>query len=339
MGIDMNSESNERDEDAGIERLLREVGRRDAPAPDVQADIRRAVHQEWRSIVERRTRRKRWVGVAMAASLAVVGLSVALIFSQTSAPVVQPMVVASIAKVHSDTHASVVQVSADGSLWRDVRAGEQLMSGAHLRTDATTRAALDFGNSLSMRIDSGSRLTLIAVDQVVLERGRVYVDAPIAQHVPLTLQTRFGAIDHLGTQYQAQLTDDQLTVSVREGRVAIAAQSGSVQVAANERTAISANGEVERLAIAAHDPIWRWVLQVAPPFDIDNAALADFLTWVARETGRSLNYATPDVQRLSQQLRLRGSIENLNPDQALTAVLATTDFHLTADDSSIAVRK
>lgn len=339
MRRDMNSESNEREEDAGIEQLLREVGRRDAPSADVEAVVRRAVHGEWRAIIDQRKRRKRWVGIAMAASLAIVGLSIALISSQTSAPVVQPAVVASIAKVYSDTHASMVQASADGSLWRDVRAGEQLMSGAQLRTDASTRAALDFGNGLSMRVDNGSLVTLTAVDQAVLERGRVYVDAPIAQRAPLTLQTRFGAIDHLGTQYQAQLTDDQLTVSVREGRVAIVATSDEIQVAANERLALSANGRVERQAIAAHDASWQWVLQVAPPFNIDNAALADFLSWVARETGRTLAYATPDVQRLSQQLLLRGSIENLSPDQALAAVLATTDFRFSADDSSIVVRK
>lgn len=339
MNTDFNSDANAPNEDLGIEQLLREVGRRDAPAAEVEAAVRRAVHREWRAVVEQRARRKRWVAYSMAAGVAAVLLSAVLLFRQSAAPVTQPALVASVVRVHSDTHAGVVQVSTDGSLWRDVRAGELLKSGAQLRTDAATRAALDFGNGLSVRIDSGSLLTLASADRAELARGRIYVDAPPARHVPLTVQTKFGAIEHLGTQYQASVTGESLVVSVREGRVAVAASNDKLQVAANESVALSGDGVVTRQSIAPTDASWQWTARIAPAFDIENATLADFLAWVARETGRKLTYATGDVRRQSEALTLRGSIAGLDPDQALAAVLATTEFKFTTDGVSISVQE
>lgn len=338
MNTDLNSDLNSSRDDAGIEQLLREVGRRDAPSADVEAAVRRAVHGEWRVMIEQRARRKRWVGYSMAAGVAAVLLSAVLLFRQSAAPIAQPVLVASIVRVHSDNSSGVVQVSTDGSLWRDVRAGELLKSGAQLRTDAATRAAVDFGNGLSMRIDSGSLLTLASADRAELARGRIYVDAPTTLHVPLTVQTQFGAIEHLGTQYQAGVTGERLVVSVREGRVAVAASNDVLHVAAHEHVALAVNGAVTRQTLAPNDASWQWVTQVAPAFDIENATLADFLAWVARETGRTVRYASPQAREEAQRLILRGSVSGLNPDQALDAVLATTRFLHDSGAASIEIR-
>lgn len=339
MNTDFNSSSNSTNDDAGIEQLLREVGPRDMPSADVEAAVRRAVHGEWRDMIDQRARRKRWVGYGMAAGVAAVLLSAALLFRQTAAPIAQPALVAAIVRVHDETNAGVVQASTDGSLWRDVRAGELLKSGTQLRTDAATRAALDFGNGLSMRIDSGSLLTLASAERAELVRGRLYIDAPPNRHAPLTVQTRFGAIEHLGTQYQAGVTDETLVISVREGRVALAAGGNSLQVDAQESIELAVGGAVTRQSIAPNDADWQWVTQVAPAFDIENATLADFLAWVARETGRKLTYATDEVRRQSEALTLRGSIAGLDPNEALAAVLATTEFKFTADGAGISVYK
>ena len=338
MNTDFNSSANSPNDDVGIEQLLREVGPRDAPSADVEAAVRRAVHGEWRNMIDQRARRKRWVGYGMAAGVAAVLLSAALLFRQSPAPIAQPALVAAVVRVYSQTNAGVVQASTDGSLWRDVRAGELLKSGAQLRTDAATRAALDFGNGLSMRVDSGSLLTLASADRAELARGRIYIDAPPAHHVPLTVQTKFGEIQHLGTQYQAGVADETLVISVREGRVALAAGRDTLQVDAQESIELVVGGAVTRQSIAPNDPNWRWVALVAPAFDIENVTLADFLAWVARETGRTVRYASPQAREEAQRLILRGSVRGLNPDQALDAVLATTRFLHDSGAASIEIR-
>ncbi|HEY5810959.1 MAG TPA: hypothetical protein VIT67_23510, partial [Povalibacter sp.] len=69
-----------------------------------------------------------------------------------------------------------------------------------------------------------------------------------------------------------------------------------------------------------------WATNIAPVFDIERQPLSEFLEWVARETGKQLVYATPEVRARAEQLILRGSVSNLPPEQAFAAVLATTPF-------------
>jgi len=326
------------DDDAGIEALLREVGHRDEPSAEVQAEVRQAVHAEWRTIVAQRTRHKHVVAYSMAAGLAAAVVGATLVFQQVSEPAQQSIAVASIARVVGESPTSVVQVSTDGSLWRDVRAGETLMSGAQLRTDASTRVALSVNGGLSLRLDGGSLLHLQSPDRAVLEHGRIYVDAPIGEHVPLNVQTRFGAIEHLGTQYQAQLLSNSLLVSVREGLVSIAAKHDTLQVAANESLALSERGAVMRQAVTSHDAAWQWAVQLAPAYDIENRSLASMLEWVARETGRTVRYASPDVRARAERLILRGSVSGLSPEQALDAVIATTNLTAHTNAQTIEIR-
>lgn len=66
--------------------------------------------------------------------------------------------------------------------------------------------------------------------------------------------------------------------------------------------------------------------EVAPAFVIENASLASFLRWIARETGRALVYQSPSVQTAAASIVLHGSIEGLTRDVALTAVLEKTSL-------------
>src|SRR5215510_7474239 len=93
-----------------------------------------------------------------------------------------------------------------GPSWRDVALGESLVAGVWLRTDASTSVALRLNNNISVRIDRGSLFQLAAIDRAEIERGRIYVDAPPGPSHPLVVHTRFGAVEHLGTQYQVQTT-------------------------------------------------------------------------------------------------------------------------------------
>jgi ferric-dicitrate binding protein FerR (iron transport regulator) len=261
----------------------------------------------------------------IAASIAVVfGGPLLLRYSAVAPSDSTPL--ASIVKVQSATSIGKVQVSTSGATWRDAITGELLKAGTEVRTDSITRVALDFGNGQSVRVDVGSQLKILAANQANLMRGGLYVDASNRDAAPLIVQTAFGAVKHLGTQYQVRLASDRMTISVREGRVAVAGKYGNTQIAANESVIYNNQGEIGRTSITSGDLGWQWAVQTAPSFAIDNRSLASFLKWAARETGRSLTYATPAARLQAEQLILRGSIDNLSPDQALRAVLATTQF-------------
>ena len=75
---------------------------------------------------------------------------------------------------------------------------------------------------------------------------------------------------------------------------------------------------------------------VSPTFSIDRQPLSQFLDWVARKTGRRIEYSSPQTRDRAEHLILRGSVGTLAPEDALSAVLATTP--LTARISSSTIR-
>jgi ferric-dicitrate binding protein FerR (iron transport regulator) len=265
--------------------------------------------------------------LAIAATVLTVFAGVMLIARFSTTKAVHAVFVASIAKLQGSALAGGVQVSTTkGNTWRDAIEGERLNADMLLRTDAATSIALEFVSGLSVRMDRSSLLQLSAANRTVLERGRVYVDADSPERAPFVIETRFGALEHVGTQYQASVTTEKLTVSVREGRIAISRERVKTGAIAGERVEIGAAGELNRTEVSPQDPEWQWAIQAAPTFEIDNRSLASFLDWVARETGRTVRYARPEIRMQAEKLLLRGSIANLTPEQALNAVMATTEF-------------
>lgn len=320
-------------DDAAIDQLLREVGARDLPAAGVMNEVRQAVHGEWRAMVEQRKRRNRFIAYGVAASVAAVALAVAIGLRFTAA---LPHPVALVARVEG-----VLQVDQAGSGdWRAVKAGEQVATGDTIRTDEGTRAALDFGNGVSVRIDAGSLVSLAAADRVVLDHGGLYVDADPRSGVqhPLVIETAYGSVRHLGTQYQVRTARSSIEVGIREGRVEVTSAAGTDAGAAGEQLIIPSEGPITRTTISPQDARWQWATQIAPGFDIDHQPLAGFLDWISRETGRQLVYATPDVEARAQQLILRGSVSDLAPEQALAAVLVTTPFALAETATTIQIQ-
>jgi len=310
-------EQGSRDE-AGIEALLREVGARDEPAPEAMLEVRAAVHAEWLSVVRERRRRRLKAAWGMAASLllATAGGTYALRYMTTA----DHTPVAAITRIDGSLLAA-------GDASRPLTPGQSVTVGESIRTDEHSRAALRLGG-LSLRMDRGTRLRIAQGDLVVLDSGALYVDSPpAAAHTPLTVRTLAGSVRHLGTQYQVRTQEQSVEVSVREGRVSIDNASGTSKGSAGERIRVTRGGIVTRSEISPQDPEWAWAAETAPPFDIDGQPLAAFLTWVARETGRTLVYASPAAQAAANDVRMRGSIAGLDLETALSTVLATTQLH------------
>jgi ferric-dicitrate binding protein FerR (iron transport regulator) len=311
------------DDDAEIEALLREVGAGDPIPFDATQEIRRAVHDEWRSIVAQRKQRRRVVSFGIAASFALVVL-VASWVVRLSVPSAELPV--SIAYVDG-----AGQLQFDSQAPRTIQVGDEFPIGSVVMTDAATRVALDYGAGVSLRIDRGSKIQRTASNRFRLTEGALYVDADPgakngAKDHELVVETAAGEVRHLGTQYLVRQSNGIVEVSIREGRVEIVNPKRSALASAGERVRINADGELERQAISAQDPQWDWAERTTPPFVIDDRTLADFLEWVARETGRQVIYASPEAQTTARSLKLRGSIEGLDPETALSAVLSTTEF-------------
>jgi ferric-dicitrate binding protein FerR (iron transport regulator) len=325
--------------DEGISELLREVGARDLPPVDAVNDVRRAVYEEWQAIVTQRRRRDRRMVFALAAGLAAVAVAIGVSMRITPQPAAA---VAEVARVDG-----ALQIAVDeGDEWHTVDAGTTLTRGALLRTDQGTRAALDFGRGLSVRIDAGSLVEIKSADRITLDGGAVYVDAdPRLLRDPqsvttaaLVVDTGYGQIHHVGTQYEVRVVRNAIQVSIREGRIEFDNADHHDGGAAGEQLLIAQEGTILRSTVSPQDSRWQWASGIAPVFDIERQPLSQFLDWVARETGKQIEYSTPDVRTRAEQLILRGSVNNLAPEQALAAVLATTPFSQSQTASTIRIQ-
>ena len=317
-------------DESGIEELLRHVGARDEPAADVMHEVEAAVHAEWQSMLQARRARRRYIAVGIAAS-ALLAVALAIFGVRYLAPA--PVEVAHITRV--DGH---LLVREESQAARELAVAQSVSTGETIQTDDRSRAALEFGDALSLRLDHDTIVRVASADEVVLTAGAVYVDSRADNPQELTVRTDAGSVRHIGTQYQVRTHADEMVVSVREGRVMIANAAGTSSGVAGEKIRVTPRGQIERSSVAAHDPAWQWAAHAAPLFDINEHTLAAFLDWVSRETGRKVVYASEAAQSTAGDVKLRGSIAGLDPETALGAVLSTTQLRRYAtEDESIGI--
>ena len=298
--------------------LLAATGTRQAPSDAQRREVLAAVGAEWRAQVDARQRRRRFTGWAAAAAVAVVAVSAWWVRPMLS-PAAEPF--ARVARVEGTLEYR------QGGSWKHAAAGARIAARSALRTGQAGRAAIEFDNGVTLRLDHGTRLAFAAPAEAALEAGAVYVDAgadDASGARAFALQTRFGEVRHLGTQYEARLDDGALRVAVREGRVGIG-PAAAQQVAAGEQLLFTDSG-VERSAVSPYDEQWAWIGKVTPPFAIEGRTVEEFLAWAARETGREVSYVSPAAAQRARDVVLRGSVSGLVPEQAVKAVLSTTSL-------------
>ena len=319
------------DDDTDLARVLKAAGGRVAPADDVKASVRAAVHAEWRATVANRGPRRVWLALAASAVLAAVVLWVTRPF--LSAP---GDVVANVSRTIGNVESS------DGSWgrWHAVVTDAQVRAGENLMTGSRGRVALQLPSGVSLRLDHDTRITFIDAGRVQVRAGAVYVDAGTVPSPSrsLRLNTPAGVVWHVGTQYETRIVDGGTRISVREGRVDLVLSKGSPQSArVGEELVVSAAGNVARRSLSPSDPQWQWAAEAAPSFDIDGRPVSEFLTWVGREVGREIVFATAESEAEAQRAVLSGSVKGLAPAEALAAVLPTTSLRSTERDGKIQI--
>jgi ferric-dicitrate binding protein FerR (iron transport regulator) len=321
------------DDEQALGRILGEAGARASAPADVRDSVRAAVHAEWQTVVaSRKPRPRRWLPAAGAAIAAAAVLGISLLMLR---PEVAPATVASVVRT-----VGTAELRAPGEVaWQPLSSGAILIAGSELRTPGEGRVALALASGLSLRLDGGSRLAFSDGAHATLASGAVYVDSghePANRAAPLEIETSHGRVAHLGTQYEARLAVDALVVSVREGRVSVATGARVIEGSAGERLTIGPGG-VQRTNVAVQADDWQWAGAIAPGFEIEGRSLEAFLAWAARETGRTLEFADETARAAAAELTLHGSIDGLDPQQALETVLATTDLGVAVGPQRIEV--
>ena len=306
-----------------LDDLLRHAQPRPVPAPEDMAAVKAVVRDDWEAMTGRRVVRRRFMQFAIAATV-VLGTFVALNVSQRASE--GTITVATIAK-----STGPIYLLGESAELRPTDNTDTVMAGQTIVTGVDAGLALAWGNGGSIRIDEGTRVRFDSNELLFVEQGRVYVDSRGSfiegthpeNEAKLAILTRFGEIQHLGTQYMAAVDQGKgaLIVSVREGRVAVDGRFYDETIVAGQQGTWAGQQRPSVLSISSAGPAWDWVGRTTPPVDADGKTLYQFLTWVCREMGLELRFEG-QTEHIAHDAILKGSIDT-SPAEALRLRLAT----------------
>jgi len=304
-----------------LEELFRNVSSRERPSREAEKAVRESLHAQWVAMTRRRRWRRAAIMLATAASIAVVAVVAAGLFKSPdrAGPAIQ---LATVEKLIGGVDGGPGALN-PGNL---PNGGAILGPGLRIATPPDTRLALRWHSGVSIRVDENTRMLLRSADEIELISGRIYLDT--GQAIPdaeLNIVTPGGRVRHLGTRYLAATDGSDVSVSVRAGTVQL--QAGGMEAVAGEGEQMNrdAAGVVRLETIPTWGPLWQWTETLAPGFASDGKTLSEFLDWVARESGRRIEYRSVQAENLALTTGLHGSVA-IEPMRALEVMLQTTDL-------------
>lgn len=318
--------------DDDIARVMKAAGPRERPPAEIEQALRESLRGEWRTVVAERHGRRRRTALALAAGVMAAAIGTWLVIPDVGEPT---QTVGTVALASGELRVR----SGRFGRWEQVNGGQPLRTGQVLATGPAGRGALELAGGISARLDHGTEVRVAAADRLVIDRGAIYVDAGADSTgaAPLEIVTPAGSVRHLGTQYEIRVIDSTVRLRVREGRVLWNSDAGSVTGEAGEQLIIAAGGGIERGRVPLFGETWDWTAAAAPAIELDGMPLGEFLDWAARELGRRVEFATPEVAREAGSVVLHGSVSGLTPAEALATVFATTRMQAVLEDGRILV--
>ena len=308
-----------KDNDDDIARLLKATGARE----QLPENLRASWETQFRAALTqaRRDRRRRYwragTGIAAVLLVAVLGW---FMRPASTVPGTAEMVVR-----HVQGHTE--RLDAAGTTAR-LAPGQPLEPEDLLRTGAGY-AALSYGD-FELRLNRNTHMRLTR-EGVALLTGEIFVSGDVVPgESGLLVHTPHGDIRDIGTQFTVRLSGADLQATVREGSIELTRDGSRYLVAAQPDSArqvtVTPEGAINLADATARGPEWAWIHRAGAGFALEGASALAFLEWVSRETGRELVFTGDAARIYASTTLLRGDIEGMEPEQALSPVLATTDL-------------
>jgi len=321
--------------DDAVATLLRQAAPRAVPPAGDQQQVRAAVRAEWTAVTGRRRTRRRMTYFAVAATVL---LAVALGFDQFRRHEAMPVQVAAISKSHGS-----IYLLGEQSELRELPDLAVISAGQTIVTGGDAGIGLNWNSGGSLRIDADTRIEFVSTDTVYLRSGRIYFDSQMAAITgsgdsvsALQIETDHGTVRHLGTQYMTYTDEHGLSVSVREGEVAIDGDHYAQTAVAGQRLTLSGRSRPNVVNIKRYGEAWQWIEATAPATQLDGKSAREFLHWVSRETGFRLEFENETAEQLANATMLRGTVET-EPSNALRVWMMGVDLDWRVQDGVIYV--
>jgi hypothetical protein len=330
------------DPDAVVRDLLRQP-RPAAVDAARAARVRPAVHAAWKDAAAGTRHWKRGVGLRRFATTArqvVLAAAAVLVFAtaltlvnglreseapQSAAPIASTLFVTSEVVFQHDGQA------------RAGRVGEGLRPGTRITTHRG-HAAIALANGVELRFDSNTDITLETEGSMSLAHGALYLDSSNRTGPPETMAivARGTVIRNIGTRYEVRLSDEELRVRVRDGRVEVSSAFGMRQADRGGQVRVTSSAILSgRAPTSGAD--WDWIVRAAQPPQLEGRPLPEFLAWAEQEGGRRIRFADPALERANAATIVYGAIESLTVEEALDVVLPSCGLARRTDGDVITI--
>lgn len=323
----MNKQNTTRESSGNDIGPLIRLAKQDSKVPEARAArVRAAAREQWTKQTEQRRRRKVFWSVAAAA--AVIAGAAFVIRSIPDAGSAGPVAIA--AQVEQlEGHAETAALGSDE--WNVLSTGDSIETAMALRTVAG-RLFLRLNSGHCARVDQNSEVRFLDDGALELTAGRIYIDSSQdGRQSPVELHTPYGIVQEIGTQYEVQLNDGLLLLRLREGSAILHHANGNVTVNAGQELRVSATQDPEIAEIERYGPQWDWVSEIVSIPDFQDKTADEFLRWLAREKGWTLDYADGRVGNAARNTVIEGDLGRFTPDEALQIVATTSRLSLTAE--------
>ncbi len=287
-----------------LEELLGKAEPRPLPPQHDEELVRQAVRAEWVQVTKRKIRVRRITQFALAASV-LLAVFASLFALRGPVDGIELQQVASIEKQFGDI--------------------TLLSNGQAVETGEDSGLTLAWNHGGSLRFDQNTYVKFESGSEIYLQSGRIYFDS-MPSGIPtvitdpgkakLTIRTDAGTVRHYGTQFITQTDGNELSVLVREGRVSIEGTRVNETASVGQKLTVTRNGETTVQTIEVSGGDWQWIEKTSPSFTLNNRPIIEFLTWVSRETGQPLRFASGNVEEIVRTKELRG-VADKEPSHAL----------------------
>jgi ferric-dicitrate binding protein FerR (iron transport regulator) len=319
-----------------LDKVLEHAERRQ-PAPEIiRARAFSRLHDHWRKT----TRRQRVLRVAGPWAMAAgVLLSIAFVLNLGDiGPQVAPISVASVNRVTGETAIQLTTSAGQTAIQPNI----ELSTLAELVTGDDSRIALTWNEGGTLRLDTNTSVALVSPTEIRLNRGAIYYDSydyesqSNARADAITITTPFGEISHVGTQFSVRMQENSLLLRVREGTAKVTGDFETSLISEEREGLFDSQGKTLEQHVNPYGESWRWAEEIAPLYSASGKSPKEVLAWIGRETGRKLVYASPESLALAQSQKISG-LENVSPEQALTAIPYATQLAYTESAGSIEI--
>ena len=303
------------DPDAVVRDLLRQP-RPAAVDAARAARVRPAVHAAWKDAAAGTRNWKRYIALAAAA---VMVLAIGMVLVSRLRERGAPPAASRIASALFVTSEVVFEQNGRARAGRFV--GEPLTAGTRITT-LGGRAAIALANGVELRLDSNTDITLDTERSMSLASGALYLDSSNRSGSPETVAivARGTVIRDIGTRYEVRLSDQEIRVRVRDGRVEVLSAFGMREADRGGQLSVTSSGiRAGRASTSGAD--WDWIVRSMPTPQLEGRPLPEFLAWAEREGGRPIRFADPALERANAATIVYGAIERLTVDEALDVVL------------------